>query len=110
MKNNKKLIHIARHIPTGADIPMIVTKVDDKNVIQDYKEYLEQRRGFTLLMLQNRWDMCRQDVLELLKEYKVPAHINHQDAVNLEPGKSPADVAIFFEEYKIGRASCRERV
>jgi hypothetical protein len=102
MKTKKNIIHIAEHLPTGARVPMIVSKVDDKNIIQDYKEYLEHRRGFTLLMLQNRWDMCREYVLEMLQKYKVPAHINHKDAVNLEQGRSPIDIAIFFEEYIFG--------
>jgi hypothetical protein len=99
---DKRIIHIAQHLPTGAKVPMVVGKVNDKNVIEDYKEYLEHRRGFTLLMLENRWDMCRDDVLELLQKYQVPAHVNHQEIKKLQHGQSPVEAAIFFEEYIFG--------
>jgi hypothetical protein len=99
MKSNKRMIYIAKHLPTGANVPMVVGKVNDKNVIEDYKEYLEHRRGFTLLMLENRWDMCRDDTLEMLQKYQVPAHVNHQEIKKLAVGQSPVDAAIFFEEY-----------
>ncbi len=99
---DKRMIHIAQHIPTGAKVPVVVGKVNGKNVIEDYKEYLEHRRGFTLLMLENRWDMCREDTLEMLQKYQVPGHINHQKMKELQHGESPADAAIFFEEYIFG--------
>ena len=99
---DKRIIHIARHVPTGAKVPMVVGKVNDKNIIQDYKEYLEHRRGFTLLMLENRWDMCREDVIEMLQKYQVPAHVNHQEIKKLKQDQSPVDAAIFFEEYIFG--------
>lgn len=102
MKSGKKVIHIAKHIPTGAKIPMLVEGMTKNNVITDYKEFLDNRRGFTLVMLENRWNMCRDDVIELLQEYQVPAHVNHRDIQKLEQHQSPADVAIFFEEYIFG--------
>ena len=101
MKPLKRVIHIAKHLPTGAKVPMVVGKITN-NVIEDYKEFMENRRGFTLNMLQNRWDKCRDDVLELLQKYQVPAHVNHKDVTALAEGLSPVDVAIFFEEYIFG--------
>jgi hypothetical protein len=99
MPKNKLTIHIAKHGPTGAEVPMVVKSVDANNVITDYKEFLENRKGFSLRMLQNRWDLCRDDVIEMLDKYKVPAHVNHSDIKALPQGGSPIDVAIFFEEY-----------
>ena len=102
MKPMKRVIHIARHLPTGAEVPIIIGKKTDKNVIVDYKEFLENRKGFTLSMLENRWDLCRDDVLELLQKYQVPAHVNHEEVKKLQDGQTPVDVAIFFEEYIFG--------
>ncbi len=102
MKPSNLVIHIAKHIPTGAEVPMLVKNTDGNNVITDYKEFLENRKGFTLSMLQNRWDLPREYVLELLKKYQVPAHVNHEHVKKLTSGQSPADAAIFFEEYIFG--------
>ena len=102
MKTGKKPIYIAQHVPTGAKVPMLVTKMTKDNVIEEYKEFLEDRKGFTLSMLENRWDKCRDDVVELLQKFQVPAHVNHKDVTNLQMGMIPLDVAIFFEEYIYG--------
>lgn len=102
MEEQKLVIHLAKHVPTGAEIPVIVNKLDKDNVITDYKEFLENRKGFTLAMLQNRWDLCREDALELLQKYQVPAHVNHQHVKSLPNGQFPIDAAIFFEEYIFG--------
>jgi hypothetical protein len=63
---------------------------------------MEKRKGFTLKMLQDRWDMAKDDVLALLHEYQVPGHIRHPDTFTTNPNILPADVAIFFEEYIYG--------
>jgi hypothetical protein len=80
--------------------------MDDNNIITNYKEFLEDRKGFTLSMLQNRWDLCREETLELLQKYQVPAHVDHEDVKKLSmgifAGSMPVDVAIFFEEYIFG--------
>jgi len=102
MKEPKLVIHLAKHVPTGAEIPVIVKQTDSSNTITDYKEFLENRKGFSLSMLQNRWDLCRQDVLELLSRYKVPPHVDHKDVMALPEGAKPIDVAIIFEEYVFG--------
>jgi hypothetical protein len=101
MKTPKLVIHLARHIPTGAEIPMIVNSIKD-NTITDYREFMEKRKGFTISMLQNRWDLCKEDALEMLQKYQVPAHVNHENVKSLPPVASPVDVAIFFEEYIFG--------
>lgn len=97
----KRVIHVAKHTPTGAEIPIVIKK-QDGNVITDFKEVMDNRKGFTLSMLQNRWDLCREDVIELLQKFQVPAHINHQDAKELRPGQLPLDIALFFQEYVLG--------
>lgn len=106
MQKKKLVIHIAKHVPTGAEVPMIINQTDSNNVVTDYKEFLEDRKGFTLAMLQNRWDKCREDTLELLQKYQVPAHVDHEDvkklSMGLFTGSMPVDVAIFFEEYIFG--------
>ncbi len=99
MKHTRKVIHIARHIPTGAEVPVIIKKADESDMIEDYEEYTEKRKGFTLSMLQNRWNKAKDDILEILSEYQVPAHIKHEDIKVLMPHQQPIDVAIFFEEY-----------
>ena len=102
MKPSKLVIHLVRHIPTDAEIPVIVNKTDENNVIQDYREFLDNRKGFSLSMLQNRWDLCRDDTIELLQKYEVPGHIEHKNIPTLMQGISPIDFAIFFEEYIFG--------
>jgi hypothetical protein len=95
----KKVINIAKHVPTGALVPMHVNKVNDKNEIEDFKEHLYNRKGFKLSMLQNRWDKTKEDVIELLDKYQVPGHLNHAE-INFD--EKPIDNAIFFEEYIYG--------
>lgn len=102
MKDKKLVAHIAEHKPTGAMVPMIVKKTDENNKILDYKEHLLNRKGFTLDMLQHRWDLCQSDTIELLQKYQVPAHVNHQDVLRLPKNVSPLHAAIFFEEYIYG--------
>ncbi len=102
MKPRKLVIHIAKHVPTGAEVPVIVNATTENNVVTDYKEFLENRRGFTIRMLQNRWDLCKEDAVEMLQKYQVPAHVDHEDVKKLSPGASPVDAAIFFEEYIFG--------
>jgi hypothetical protein len=98
----RKVIHIVKHLPTGAEVPVVIDKMNEKNVIEKYHEHLDNRKGFTLQMLQNRWDMARDDVIELLQEYQVPAHINYKQVQGLPIHMMPIDVAIFFEEYIYG--------
>lgn len=102
MKSAKKVIHIIKHIPTGAKVPIVITKMLNENVIEDYKEVLDNRKGFTLDMLTKRWDKCKEDVMEILQEFQVPGHLRHQEVIALPEGKAPLDVAIFFEEYIYG--------
>lgn len=95
----RKVIQIVKHKPTGAEIPMEIKNVNSDNIIDDFSEYTERRKHFTLEMLQERWNISRDDALEILKKYQVPAHVDHQNIRNLPDGKMPVDVAIFFEEY-----------
>ena len=99
-----KVIHIVEHKPTGARIPMLINEVKnmgDKQMITNYQEHLEQRRGFTLEMLVSTWDTSKDEVLQLLKKFQIPGHINHSSMKGHED-KSPSDFAIFFEEYIYG--------
>jgi hypothetical protein len=102
MKPARKVINIVEHKPTGAEVPVVVRKVNDENVITDYEEVKKGRKGFKLYMLEKRWDKSKEYVLELLKKYQVPAFLNHDDVTFLEPHQSPVDFAIFFEEYIYG--------
>ncbi|MDP4145612.1 MAG: hypothetical protein Q8936_14190 [Bacillota bacterium] len=96
---SRKTIHIVKHTPTGAEIPMIITRINDANEIEEYKEFTTDRKCFTLQMLCNRWDKCRDETIELLQEYKIPAHVNYPDVQNLKDGQAPIDAALFFVEY-----------
>jgi len=102
MKHTRKVIHIVKHIPTGAEVPVVINKINKNNVIEDYSEFTEKRKGFTVKMLIARWDKSYEDVIELLQEYQVPAHVRHTDVQALEPHQKPVDVAIFFQEYIYG--------
>ena len=95
----KKKIHIALHKPTGAKIPVVVRAVDATNVITDYVEHIDNRKGFTVKMLTDRWDKCVEDVLELLHDYEVPAYIDSTKCKDLERDELLFKTAIFFEEY-----------
>lgn len=99
MKPLRRTIHIVKHVPTGAKVPVVIKSMNKNNVITDYKEVTEGRKAFTLQMLQDRWDKCKEDVMALLQQYQVPAHLNFPDTKTLEPGQLPIDVAFFFEEY-----------
>ena len=92
-------IHIAKHKETGANIPIIVKKVNDKCEIEDYEEFKKNRKGFTLSMLIRRWDKDKEDILTILHEYQVPAHINYKDFRNIVTDENPINYAFFFEEY-----------
>lgn len=102
MKQKRKVINIVKHVPTGAEIPIFVRKVDENNVIQDYAEFIEKRKGFTLAMLEKRWEKSRDEVIARLNVFMVPAHVDHNDIKKLEPHQLPIDVAFFFEEYIFG--------
>lgn len=99
MKPAKRIIHITRHIPTDAEIPMIIKKVNKDNIIEEYYEYTDGRKGFTINMLQNRWNKCEEDVLELLQKYEIPAHISYKGLYGHNLNELPINRAIFFEEY-----------
>jgi hypothetical protein len=98
MKHTRKVIHIVKHVPTGAEVPVVIDKMNGK-VIEQYHEHTDKRKGFSLQMLQDKWDMSREDTLELLQEYQIPAHVNFQQVQALPNGSMAVDVAIFFEEY-----------
>jgi hypothetical protein len=93
---------MVKHVPTGALVPISINKISDKNIIEEYKEYIHNRKGFKVSMLQNRWDKTKEDVMELLDKYQVPGHVNHGQVKNLGPTETPLDLAIFFEEYIYG--------
>jgi ribosomal protein S8 len=99
MKPQRKVIHIVRHKPTGAEVPVVLKKVSKENVIEDYQEITDNRRAFTVIMLERRWDMNKEDVLALLQKYQVPAHVDYKDVQQLPNNQFPVDAAIFFEEY-----------
>lgn len=99
MEKRLKEIYLTLHKPTGAEIPVEIKKIDENNIIIEYKEITFGRKGFTLNMLLVRWNKDKDKVLEILQNYKVPGHINHQD---IERGVAPADAAFFFEEYVYG--------
>jgi hypothetical protein len=91
-------IVLVKHKATGAMVPVVIKKIE-KGVITNYKEYTHNRKGYRLAMLQDRWDMSREDVLSLLMQYEVPGYINHQHMIAGEEYTLPADAAIFWEEY-----------
>lgn len=99
MKSAKKVIHIVKHNPTGAIVPVVINKMTPQNVIEDFQEVFNKRRYFTVKMLENRWDKCKEDVIELLQKYQVPGHLRHEEVKNIAPPILPIDVAMFFEEY-----------
>ena len=99
MKHQKQVIHIVKHLPTGAEVPVIVTKMDKNNIIQEYHEVMDKRKGFTLKMIENRWDKCREDAIELLQLYQVPGHLKQGLLSKDNPHLLPVDLAIFWEEY-----------
>jgi hypothetical protein len=102
MKAPRKLIHIVKHKPTGAHVPIEIIKTDENNVIQEFKEHTHNRKGFTLQMLSDRWDMSLEDALKILQTHEVPGHLSNSDFMNMAQRRlasKPADVAVFFAEY-----------
>ncbi|HMG82316.1 MAG TPA: hypothetical protein VK559_04730 [Ferruginibacter sp.] len=100
MKPVRTLIQIAKHTLTGAKVPVVIDKVDDNNVILAHRELTKGRKAFNLTMLENRWDKCRDDVIELLKKYEIPGHLRSD--CPFEDHDSVLESAIFFEEYIYG--------
>lgn len=96
---NRKLIHIVKHSPTGAEIPVIVKKVNADNIVEDFAEKTGNRKGFTIKMLEERWNKSKKDIINILQKYQIPAHLNHANIRELKDDQLPVDVAIFFEEY-----------
>lgn len=97
----KHKIYHTIHKPTGAIIPVIIEKTSKEGIVEKYREYTKDRKGFTLDMLEIRWDKTRQEVIYILQKYQVPGHINHSKIANNSNLLTPADIAIFFEEYII---------
>jgi hypothetical protein len=96
----KTLIHYALHKPTGAKIPIIVKAMDKDNVITDFVEYMVRRKGYTIEMLQKRWDMAQDDIIDILTRYDVPAHMRPISIMQVtDQNLLPINVAFFFEEY-----------
>lgn len=100
MKRTRQVIHFVKHKKTGAEVPVIIKKINkDSNIIEDYAEHVENRKGFTLKMLIDRWNIPREEVVELLQSYNIPAHLRYSDAKNIKDNGKLIDAAIFFEEY-----------
>lgn len=99
MNRSQKIIHMAQHKETGAYIPIIVKKKNENNEVEDYEEYKDHRKGFTLEMLIRRWKKTREEVIQLLNKFQVPGHLNGDKFNTAIEGKLPIDFAFFFEEY-----------
>lgn len=97
MQGNNK-IHMMEHETSGAKVPMRLHKIKD-GTVDKYQEVTDNRKAFTLKMIQDRWNMSSTDIADLLLRFKIPGHINHETLKNTSNAKSPLDVAIFFEEY-----------
>ena len=102
MQGNKKTIHIVDHKPTGARIPIEILEVDKNNHIVRHKEWTPERKAFTLKMLMTRWSKSKEEVIQTLYDYEIPAHIRHPDVQKLAGEEKPIDCAYFFEEYAYG--------
>lgn len=102
MKKKNTEINIVIHKPTGAKVPVVILEVNKENIITKYAEYTEKRKGFTLLMLTNRWDKCVEEVIEILQHFQVPVHLRHSEAKMLQLHEILASKALFFEEYIYG--------
>lgn len=98
MKPPRRKINIVKHVPTGAEVPIVIDKMNN-NVIENYHEITDNRKGFGIEMLMDRWKMNKENVANLLQQYKIPAHVNHDDIKKLSNNSMPLDVAFFFEEY-----------
>jgi hypothetical protein len=95
----RKVVHIVKHTPTGAKVPMVINKTSESNIIENYQDYVVNRRGFTIEMIMCRWDRDREDVINILQEYQIPAHVKAADVGKLPEGSNPIDAAVIFEEY-----------
>ncbi len=102
MKQDKRIIHIVKHLPTGAKIPIIISKINENNIIEEFEEVMDNRKGYTLNMLQTRWDKSKDDVMEILENFEVPGHISNASFTAIKSHQQPLDVAIFFKEYIYG--------
>jgi hypothetical protein len=106
-KDGKRLIHIARHAPTGAEIPIIVHKMGPNNTIENFEEFCDGRKCFSLDMIADRWKTTREIVIDMVTKYEVPLHMRPEDMEKLRRAVIPADAtpmdyAVVFEEYVFG--------
>jgi len=103
-KDGKRIIHIAKHAPTGAEIPIIVHKMGENNSILDFEEVPDGRKCFSLDMIADRWKSNREAVTDILSKYNVPLHMRPDDLEMfrtkvLPDDATPMDYAVVFEEY-----------
>ena len=103
-KEGKRIIYIAKHAPTGAEVPIIVQKMGEKNTILDFEEVPDGRKCFSLDMIADRWNTNREAVIDMLSKYNVPLHMKPDDLHKLKNSMLPADAtsidyAVVFEEY-----------
>ena len=103
-KEGKRLIHIARHAPTGAEIPIIVHKMGPNNTIENFEEFCDGRKCFSLDMIADRWSTSREAVIEMVTKYDVPLFVRPDDLEMfrtkvLPADTTPMDYAVVFEEY-----------
>lgn len=103
-KEGKRIIYIARHAPTGAEIPIIVHKIGQDNTILDFEEVGDGRKCFSLDMIADRWCTNREAVTEMLSKYSVPLHMRPEDIEMFRRSSIPSDAkamdyAVVFEEY-----------
>ncbi len=98
MKPPKRTVNIIKHLPTGAHVPIVVDEVKE-GIIKKYHETVENRKGFSVEMLMQRWGKSKDEVVNLLQTYRIPAHVSHTDIKRLSGDALPLDVAFFFDEY-----------
>ncbi len=102
MKERKITINYIKHVLTGAEVPIIVRKWSKDKEIEEYSEWTEKRKGFTVKMLEERWNKSHYEVIKIITTFKVPAFVRYKDIESLREDQCPVYAAFFFEEYIYG--------
>lgn len=91
----KKIRGFTTHAPTGAHIPVLFESLDSPK----YHEDLQNRHAYTIVMLQDKWSLPKEEVAAILQKYQIPAYVNHPEVNQNNMPTNLIDYALFFAEY-----------
>ena len=101
-RQGKVLIHIVRHEPTGAEVPVIIHKTEN-GMIKEFEEVPTNRKCFSFPMICKRWNVEIEVLKATMEKYEIPAFLRREDYARVAKKEfkdgSMLEYAMIFEEY-----------